>query len=93
MQETLCCFIKFQSENIKITWNIRLFIFYGLYFFKCDGFIILVNNIYGINFIVFRFPLCNHNLILELHPKKNSTFMKGGFLRINLNLKVYRNDQ
>ena len=42
VEKTMICFIKIQSENIKMTWNIRLFIFYMIYnFYKCDGFTVL----------------------------------------------------
>ena len=35
-------FIKIQSENMKMTWKIRFFIFCMICnFFKCDGFTIL----------------------------------------------------
>ena len=35
-------FIKIQSENVKMIWNIRLFIFCITYDFpKCDGFTVL----------------------------------------------------
>ena len=41
-EETMICFIKIQSENMKMTWNMRFFIFYMICnFFKCDGFTIL----------------------------------------------------
>ena len=37
VQETLICFIKTQSENMKITWDIRLFIFWMSFcIFKYD---------------------------------------------------------
>ena len=39
VEKTMTCFIKIQSENMKITWNIRLFVFYIICnFSKCDGF-------------------------------------------------------
>ena len=39
VEETMICFIKIQSENMKMTWNIRFFIFSMICnFFKCDGF-------------------------------------------------------
>ena len=42
MEGTMICFIKIQSENLKMTWNISLFIFYMIYnFSKCDGFTVL----------------------------------------------------
>ena len=45
VKETTICFIKIQSENMKMTWNIRFFIFgVTCNFFKCDGFSFL-NNI------------------------------------------------
>ena len=35
-------FIRIQSENMKMTWNIRLFVFCMICnFFKCDGFTVL----------------------------------------------------
>ena len=38
----MICFIKIQSENIKMTWNINLVIFCMICnCFKCDGFTIL----------------------------------------------------
>ena len=41
-EETMICFIKIQSEKMKMTWNIRLFIFCMIYkFSKCDGFTFL----------------------------------------------------
>ena len=42
VEETMICFIKIQSENMKMTWNISLFIFCMICnFSKCDGFTIL----------------------------------------------------
>ena len=42
VEETMICFIKIQSENMKMTWNITLFIFCMICnFFKCDGFPVL----------------------------------------------------
>ena len=42
MEETMICFIKIQSENMKMTWNISLFIFCMIYICsKCDGFTVL----------------------------------------------------
>ena len=68
----MTCFMKTQSENVKMTWNIRLFIFCMICNFpKCDGFtglyIISIKE-YGIKFL---FPLlCNYgNLTLKLHQK------------------------
>ena len=41
VEETMICFIKIQSENMKI-WNISSFICCMIYnFSKCDGFIVL----------------------------------------------------
>ena len=38
MEENMICFIKIQSEKMKITWNNSLFIFCMIYnFSKCDG--------------------------------------------------------
>ena len=42
VEETIICFIKIQSEIMKMTWNIRFFIFYLICnSFKYDGFTIL----------------------------------------------------
>ena len=42
VEETMICFIKIQSENMKMTWNISLFICYMIYIFsKFDGFTVL----------------------------------------------------
>ena len=42
VEETMICFIKIQSENMKMTWNIGLFICCMIYnFCKCDGFTVL----------------------------------------------------
>ena len=41
-EENCDCFVKIRSENMKMTWNIRFFIFYMIYnFSKCDGFTVL----------------------------------------------------
>ena len=38
VEETIICFIKIQSENMKMIWNITFFIFFmTCNFFKCDG--------------------------------------------------------
>ena len=43
MKKTMICFIKVQPENVKMTWNIRLFIFYMICnFSKCDCFTVLL---------------------------------------------------
>ena len=42
VEETMICFIIIQSENMKMTWNISLFICCMIYnFSKCDGFTVL----------------------------------------------------
>ena len=42
VEKILNCFIKTQSENMNMTWKIRLFIFSLISdFFKCDGFPVL----------------------------------------------------
>ena len=46
VEKTIIGFIKIQSENMKITWNIRLIFCMICNFSKCDGF--TVNNIYHI---------------------------------------------
>ena len=38
VKKTMICFIKIQSEDVKMTWNFTLFIFCMIYnFSKCDG--------------------------------------------------------
>ena len=46
----MICYMKIQSENMKMTWNISFIsIWYDFNFFKCDGFSYnFVNNIYQI---------------------------------------------
>ena len=42
VEETMICFVKIQSENMKMTWNIRFFIFCMICnFLKCDRFTVL----------------------------------------------------
>ena len=42
VEETMICFIKIQSGNMKMTWNISLFIFCVICkFCKCDGLTVL----------------------------------------------------
>ena len=42
VEKTMICFIKIQSENIKMTWKASLFIFCMICnFSKCDGFTVL----------------------------------------------------
>ena len=42
VEETMICFIKIQSKIMKMTWNIRFFIFCMIWnFFKCDRFTVL----------------------------------------------------
>ena len=42
VEETMICSFKIQSENMKMTWNIRSFICCMIYnFSKCDGFTVL----------------------------------------------------
>ena len=42
VEETTICFIKIQSENMKMTWNISFFLLCMIYSFsKCDGFTVL----------------------------------------------------
>ena len=46
VEETTICFIKIQPENMKMTCNIRLFIFFMICnFFKCIDFYSFANNI------------------------------------------------
>ena len=42
VEKTMICLLKIQSENMKMTWNIKFFIFCMLSnFFKWDGFTVL----------------------------------------------------
>ena len=42
VEETMICFIKIQSEDVKMTWNFTLFIFCMIYSFsKCDDLTVL----------------------------------------------------
>ena len=60
-ERTMIYFTKILSENMKMTWYIRLFIFCMICnFFKCDGFTILwiKSILYGINFIASPLRSC-----------------------------------
>ena len=71
-EETMICFIKIQSENMKMAWEIRLFIFCMICnFFKCDGFTVLY-LLYSMVLILLPLLFNHNNLILNLHWKKNS---------------------
>ena len=70
---------NFNKKNMKMTWNIRVFVFHMIcYFFKCNGLTKFLrfckNNIYRIKYaivLILLFLLCNHdNLILKLYQKK-----------------------
>ena len=91
VEETMICFIKIQSENMKMTWNIRFFMFCMICnYFKCDDFTVL----WVISIIqcgVLLLLLCNHdNMILKLHQRKVATWMKGGLLLVVSKLEVYQ---
>ena len=66
VEKITICFTKIQSENIKMTSNIRFFIFCLICnLFKCDGYTV--------------FLLCSHDdWILNIHQKKIATLMKSG---------------
>ena len=77
VEETMIFFIRIQSKNMKVAWNIRLFIFCMICnFFKY----IFVNNICHIVWYLLPLLCIQNNLILNLHQKKLATLMKGGFL-------------
>ena len=89
VEETMICFIKIQSENMKMAWNTRLFIICMICsFFKCDDFTVIYPLYtyykifiikYGISFLSF---LCNHNtLMLKLHHKKELPWWRVAFYR------------
>ena len=43
VEKSIICFIKIQSENMKMTWGISFFIFWMICnFFKRDGFTVLI---------------------------------------------------
>ena len=85
VEETMICFIKIQSGNMKMTRNISLSTFCMICnFSKCDGSIVLCIISIKSNSVVLSLLtlLCNHgNLTLKLHQKeKRATLIKGGFL-------------
>ena len=58
MEEAMVCFIKIQSENMKMTWKISLFIFCkNCNFCKCDGFTVL-----------WIIPIKSNSVVLSLLP-------------------------
>ena len=74
-------FIKIQSENMKMTWNISLFIFSVICnFFRCDDFLIIKHSQHCM-VLILLFSTLEPNVTLKLHQKKNSYFDdKDGFL-------------
>ena len=79
--ETMIYFIKIQSENMKMTWNISLFIFSVICnFFRCDDFLIIKHSQHCM-VLILLFSTLEPNVTLKLHQKKNSYFDdKDGFL-------------
>ena len=88
----MICFIEIQSENMKLIWNISLFIFCMICnFSKYDGFTVLWIISGKSNSVVLSFLLLlfNHaNLTLKLH-QKIATLMKGGFSKVDSKFEVY----
>ena len=86
VEKTMICFVKFHSENMKMTWSIRLFIFCMIYnFSQCDGF--TASKKYLSNSVVLSILLllCNHgNLTLKLHQEKWLPCSKGKTTRRRL---------
>ena len=77
VEETMICFIKVQSENMKTTWNISLFMFWMICnFSKCDGFISTKQC--AIKFIAS--PLQPWQFDTKITSQKIATLMQGGFL-------------
>ena len=69
----LICIIKIQSANIKMTWNITLFIFCVICNFLMAWHFCKKYLSYSM-ILILLLLLCNHgNLILKLHQKKLAT--------------------
>ena len=71
VEKIMICFIKIQSENLKMTWNISFFIFCMICkFSKCDGLTVLwIISIKSNSVVLSLYPLlCNlGNFTLKLH--------------------------
>ena len=83
VEETMICFFKIETKIMKIIWNIRLFVIFLIcIFFKCDDLTVLqIIYLSYSKVLILLSLLCNqNNLLLELHQKKISIFMEGGFL-------------
>ena len=73
VEKTITCFIKIQSETMKMTWNVRLFIFSMICnFSKRAGFTVL-QIISTYSTVLSLLPLlCSHaNLTLKFHQKNS----------------------
>ena len=68
----MICIIKIQSDKMKITWTISLFIFCMIYYFcKCDGYTVLWIIFIKLCLVKFVASACNRGkLTLKLHQKK-----------------------
>ena len=68
--ETMIYFIKIQSENMTMTWNISLFIFSVICnFFRCDDFLIIKHSQHCM-VLILLFSTLEPNVTLKLHKKK-----------------------
>ena len=72
--ETMIYFIKIQSENMTMTWNISLFIFSVICnFFRYDDFLIIKHSQHCM-VLILLFSTLEPNVTLKLH-KKTATLM------------------
>ena len=82
-----------QLNNMTMTWNSRLFIFYMIYhFFRCDYFTVLLIKYQSyIVVVILLFLLCKHDtLILKLYQIEMATVAKDGFLLADSKFEVYQ---
>ena len=94
VEETIICFIKIQSENMKITWNISLIIFCMIFnFSKRDGFTVMrrytvIRLLCGIKFIASPLQPCYFDT--KITSEKTATLMNSGFSLVDSKLEVYQ---
>ena len=82
-----------QLNNMTMTWNSRLFIFYMIYhFFRCDYFTVLLIKYQSYIVVVILLSLlCKHDtLILKLYQIEMATVAKDGFLLADSKFEVYQ---
>ena len=80
-EDSMICFTKVQSKNMKMTRSVRLFTFYIIcsFFFKCDDFTVLQIKYLSYDMVVILWILSFANMIIW---QKNYIWKKVGWIFI-----------